>query len=48
MPLPRFQFTLRFLMILIAFAAIWFLIITEAIVYRARYVKNVSAWDRYR
>ena len=48
MRLPRFRFTLRFVMIVIAFAAIWFFIIAEAIEYRAHFVKSVSAWDRYK
>jgi hypothetical protein len=46
MRLPRVQFTLRALMVVIAFVAIWFFIIAQSIVYR--YLINQSAWDLYK
>jgi hypothetical protein len=46
MRLPRVQFTLKALMIVIAIAAIWFFIIAQSIVYR--YLINQSAWDLYK
>jgi hypothetical protein len=45
MRLPRIQFTLRGLMILVAVAAIWFFIVVQSIIYR--YLSTQSAWDIY-
>jgi hypothetical protein len=45
MRIPRFQFTLRAIMIAVAVVAIWLFIIVQSIIYR--YLSTQSAWDIY-
>lgn len=44
MRLPRFRFTLRTLMFIVALAAIWSFILAQAILYRRRWVGGQGIW----